>query len=231
MPLEAPRSALSGLVILCGGDDPRRIMTRQDLGRLSSIERTARLVAALLSGREITRQEATSVLGVQNAAADRQLEAIGRAFLALRCLRNTAARLPSRHREHGQLVDGIFRCLFWNARGDSSDALFRSTRLAQRLRRGGEHVGRHVLDQLHRGAHHFGARRCRMGSRRQPASRFSADCTQRVALIVRAGTRRVWPFTRPQVLIHVLNGLLRKVPGPPIWLFPPAISMTGATPL
>ena len=53
-------------------------MTRQDLGRLSSIERTARLVAALLSGREITRQEATSVLGVQNAAADRQLEAIGR---------------------------------------------------------------------------------------------------------------------------------------------------------
>ncbi|TMB29622.1 MAG: WYL domain-containing protein [Deltaproteobacteria bacterium] len=78
MPLEAPRSALSGLVILCGGDDPRRIMTRQDLGRLSSIERTARLVAALLSGREITRQEATSVLGVQNAAADRQLEAIGR---------------------------------------------------------------------------------------------------------------------------------------------------------
>src|SRR5437868_11951615 len=78
MPLEAPRSALSGLVILCGGDDPKRIMTRQDLGRLSSIERTARLVAALLSGREITRQEATSVLGVQNAAADRQLEAVGR---------------------------------------------------------------------------------------------------------------------------------------------------------
>src|SRR5205814_5648837 len=78
MPVEAPRSALSALVILCGGDDPPGIMTRQDLGRLSSIERTARLVAALLSGREITRQEATSVLGVQNAAADRQLEAIGR---------------------------------------------------------------------------------------------------------------------------------------------------------
>src|SRR5436305_4540293 len=78
MPEEAPRSALSALVIPCGGDDPWRIMTRQDLGRLSSIERTARLVAALLSGREITRQEATSVLGVQNAAADRQLEAIGR---------------------------------------------------------------------------------------------------------------------------------------------------------
>src|SRR2546430_17321725 len=78
MPLEAPRSALSGLVILCGGDDPRRIMTRQDLGRLSSIERTARLVAALLSGREITRQEATSVLGVRNPAPDRQLEPIGR---------------------------------------------------------------------------------------------------------------------------------------------------------
>src|SRR5437868_14636292 len=53
-------------------------MTRQDLGRLSSIERTAKLVAALLSGREITREEATSILGVRHAAADRQLEAIGR---------------------------------------------------------------------------------------------------------------------------------------------------------
>jgi len=53
-------------------------MTREDLGRLSSIERTARLVAALLSGREITRAEATTLLGVQSAAADRQLEAIGR---------------------------------------------------------------------------------------------------------------------------------------------------------
>ena len=53
-------------------------MTGQDLGRLSSLERTARLVAALLSGREITREEATNLLGVRHAAADRQLEAIGR---------------------------------------------------------------------------------------------------------------------------------------------------------
>src|SRR5256885_12717900 len=78
MPVEARRSALSALVIRNGGDDPQGIMRREDLGRLSSIERTARLVAALLSGREITRAEATALLGVQNAAADRQLEAIGR---------------------------------------------------------------------------------------------------------------------------------------------------------
>jgi predicted DNA-binding transcriptional regulator YafY len=47
-------------------------------GRLSSIERTAKLVAALLSGRELTRGEATALLGVRVAAVDRQLEAIGR---------------------------------------------------------------------------------------------------------------------------------------------------------
>src|SRR3954464_4671602 len=78
MPVEAPRSALSTVVILGGGDDPPRIMAKQDLGRLSSIERTARLVAALPSGREITRGEATALLGVRVAAVDRQLEAIGR---------------------------------------------------------------------------------------------------------------------------------------------------------
>src|SRR5947208_1150495 len=49
-----------------------------DLGRLSSIERTAKLISVLLSGRELTRADATSLLGVRPAAADRQLEAIGR---------------------------------------------------------------------------------------------------------------------------------------------------------
>jgi len=53
-------------------------MTRQDLGRLSSIERTAKLVATLVSGRDITRAEASALLGVKSAATDRQLEAIGR---------------------------------------------------------------------------------------------------------------------------------------------------------
>src|SRR2546423_9880773 len=78
MPVEAPGSALRRLVIRGGGDDPPRIRTGQDLGRLGSLERTARLVAALLPGREITREEATTLLGVRHAAADRQLEAIGR---------------------------------------------------------------------------------------------------------------------------------------------------------
>ena len=53
-------------------------MTEPDLGRLSSIQRTARLISALLSGRDLTRVEATSLLGVRVAAVDRQLEAIGR---------------------------------------------------------------------------------------------------------------------------------------------------------
>src|SRR4051812_17154412 len=72
------RSPLSGLVILCGGDDPVRIMPAKDLGRLSSLERTAKLIAAFLSGRELTRAEVMAVLGVRAAAADRQLEAVGR---------------------------------------------------------------------------------------------------------------------------------------------------------
>src|SRR5947209_8908721 len=71
-------SALSLLVILCGGDDPVGIMAGKDLGRLSSIERTARLIATFLSGRELTRTEVMAVLGVRAAAADRQLEAVGR---------------------------------------------------------------------------------------------------------------------------------------------------------
>src|SRR5207237_10713587 len=62
----------------CGSDDPPRIMLRSDLGRLSSIQRTAKLIAALLSGRDLTRSEATALLGVRVAAVDRQLEAIGR---------------------------------------------------------------------------------------------------------------------------------------------------------
>jgi len=53
-------------------------MLRSDLGRLSSIQRTAKLIAALLSGRDLTRSEATALLGVRVAAVDRQLEAIGR---------------------------------------------------------------------------------------------------------------------------------------------------------
>ncbi len=53
-------------------------MPRWDLGRLSSSQRTAKLVAVLLSGRDLTRSDATAVLGVRVAAVDRQLEAIGR---------------------------------------------------------------------------------------------------------------------------------------------------------
>jgi len=53
-------------------------MPRSDLGRLSSIQRTAKLIALLLSGRDLTRSEAMSLLGVRVAAVDRQLEAIGR---------------------------------------------------------------------------------------------------------------------------------------------------------
>jgi predicted DNA-binding transcriptional regulator YafY len=53
-------------------------MAISELGRLSSIERTAKLIAALLSGRDLTRADTTALLGVRVAAADRQLEAIGR---------------------------------------------------------------------------------------------------------------------------------------------------------
>jgi predicted DNA-binding transcriptional regulator YafY len=53
-------------------------MADSELGRLSSIERTAKLIAALLSGRELTRAEITALLGVRVAAADRQVAAIGR---------------------------------------------------------------------------------------------------------------------------------------------------------
>src|SRR5438067_10946637 len=53
-------------------------MTQPDLGRLSSIQRTARLVSALLSGRDLTRAAAGALIGVRAAAVDRQLEAIGR---------------------------------------------------------------------------------------------------------------------------------------------------------
>jgi len=53
-------------------------MTDPDLGRLVSIERTARLVSALLSGRDLTRADAGALIGLRAAAVDRQLEAIGR---------------------------------------------------------------------------------------------------------------------------------------------------------
>ena len=42
-----------------------------DLGRLSSIERTAKLISVLLSGREITRADVTALLGVRVAAVSR----------------------------------------------------------------------------------------------------------------------------------------------------------------
>jgi predicted DNA-binding transcriptional regulator YafY len=53
-------------------------MPRSELGRLTSIEKTAKLIAALLSGRDLTRAETTTLLGLRVAAVDRQLEAIGR---------------------------------------------------------------------------------------------------------------------------------------------------------
>ena len=53
-------------------------MSLSELGRLTSIERTAKLVAALLAGRDLTRSDLTALLGVRVAAIDRQLEAIGR---------------------------------------------------------------------------------------------------------------------------------------------------------
>jgi len=53
-------------------------MAESELGRLSGIQRTARLMSALLSGRDLTRAEITAMLGVRVAAVDRQLEAIGR---------------------------------------------------------------------------------------------------------------------------------------------------------
>jgi predicted DNA-binding transcriptional regulator YafY len=59
-------------------------MAQPDLGRFSSIQRTARLIAALLSGRVLTRADIASLLGVRLAAADRQLEAIGRHVPLLR---------------------------------------------------------------------------------------------------------------------------------------------------
>src|SRR5260370_33179975 len=72
------RAAHGTLEIRCGSEDPLRIMKHSERGRLSSLERTAKLIAALLSGRDLTRAEITALLGVRVAAADRQLEAIGR---------------------------------------------------------------------------------------------------------------------------------------------------------
>jgi predicted DNA-binding transcriptional regulator YafY len=53
-------------------------MPDAELGRLSSIARTAKLIGALLAGRDLTRAEIAALLGVRVAAADRQLAAIGR---------------------------------------------------------------------------------------------------------------------------------------------------------
>jgi len=53
-------------------------MAESELGRLNSIGRTAKLIAALLSGRDLTRAEITALLEERVAAADRQIAAIGR---------------------------------------------------------------------------------------------------------------------------------------------------------
>src|SRR5205814_372047 len=68
----------STLEIRSGSQDPLRIMAHSELGRLTSIQRTAKLIGALLAGRELTRADVTGLLGVRVAAADRQLEAVGR---------------------------------------------------------------------------------------------------------------------------------------------------------
>src|SRR2546428_13869680 len=70
----APRA----VEIRCGSDDPPRIMLRSDLGRLSSIQRTAKLIAALLAGRDLTRSEQTALPGDGVVAVDRKLHAHGR---------------------------------------------------------------------------------------------------------------------------------------------------------
>ena len=79
--------------------------------------------------------------------------------------------------------------------GRDSDALFCSACLAERLRRGSQHVGRDVPDQLQRGIDHFGAQRGRLGHRRQPEPRVSADSDQRAAAVIRSNSHAVRPFT------------------------------------
>src|SRR5689334_10986339 len=74
----ARRTGVFALEILRGSEDPQGIMAEATPGRLSSIERTAKLIAALIAGRELTRGEATALLGLRVAAVDRQLGAIGR---------------------------------------------------------------------------------------------------------------------------------------------------------
>src|SRR3982074_1403300 len=69
----APIGPDPALEIRSGSGDPLRIMARSELGRLTSIQRTAKLIGALLSGRELTRADVTGLLGVRVAAADRQL--------------------------------------------------------------------------------------------------------------------------------------------------------------
>ncbi len=51
-------------------------MSVREGGRLSQLERSAKLVAALLSGRELSRADISRLLGVRLAAADRHLGAI-----------------------------------------------------------------------------------------------------------------------------------------------------------
>lgn len=49
-----------------------------ELGRLSGIGKTVRVIGALVTGKELTRNEVRSLTGLQSAAADRQIEAISR---------------------------------------------------------------------------------------------------------------------------------------------------------
>jgi predicted DNA-binding transcriptional regulator YafY len=53
-------------------------MTQPDLGRLSGLDKTVRLVAALLQGRDLTRADAAALTGLGPASVDRQLVAIAR---------------------------------------------------------------------------------------------------------------------------------------------------------
>src|SRR5436305_8704253 len=132
MPGPGRGSALSRLVILCGGDDPVRIMAGKDLGRLSSIERTARLIATFLSGRELTRTEVMAVLGVRAAAADRQLEAVGRHVPPVRARRKGRLHVRSdRSRVAGGAQRGPIATLIAGCVGASLAKLFEGTKIGR----------------------------------------------------------------------------------------------------
>lgn len=66
------------LAILSGSCDPLGIMPTRESGRLSQLERSAKLIAALLAGRELSRADVAKLLGLGLAAADRHLDAVER---------------------------------------------------------------------------------------------------------------------------------------------------------